>query len=232
MYQQTRLSDLAPIGAPGSVPYAVANWSDAELADLDAMKLDPQFGLKGMGFWPVVVAAATFDPLKQAVTDGFAGLIVDAPNRRWTATTAARDLKADEIAAALGAARDACRMAVDARRDTILVSGFSHDFGAPNGVKVLETREGDETNWLTLQNSCIAAVIAGQGATVGAVIRTADNINIPLSYADGLQVMLAMAAWGAAVYAASWKLKDAIAAVADQAGLDAIDITAGWPANP
>ena len=128
--------------------------------------------------------------------------------------------------------RTAWRLAVDARRDTILIGGFSHDFGAPNGVKVLQTREGDETNWLTLQNSCIAAVMAGQGATVGAVIRTADNVNISLSYADGLQVMLAMAAWGAAVYAASWKLKDAIAAVADQAGLDAIDITIGWPAKP
>ena len=232
MYQQTRLSDLAPIGAPGPVPYAVANWSDVELADLDAMKLDPQHGLVGMGIWPVVVSPAIFDPAKQVATDGLAGLSVDNVIKRWTATTAVRDLTADEVTAALGAARDARRLAVDARRDTILVSGFSHDFGAPNGVKVLQTREGDETNWLTLQNSCIAAVMAGQGATVGAVIRTADNVNIPLSYADGLQVMLAMAAWGAAVYAASWKLKDAIAAVADQIGLNAIDITAGWPANP
>lgn len=124
------------------------------------------------------------------------------------------------------------RLAVDSRRDAILTGGFAHDFGGSTGVKVLQTRESDETNWLTLQNSCIAAVMAGQGATVGAVIRTADNVNVALSYADGLQVMLAMAAWGAAVYAASWKLKDAITAALDQASLDAIDITAGWPANP
>lgn len=121
---------------------------------------------------------------------------------------------------------------VEARRDMILTGGFTHDFGTPNGVRVLQTRESDETNWLTLQGSCLAAVAAGQGATAGAVIRTADNVNIPLSYSDCLQVMLAMSAWGAAVYATSWKLKDMIAAAADQVALTAIDITAGWPANP
>ena len=123
--------------------------------------------------------------------------------------------------------------AVNVRRDAILTGGYSHDFGGSIGIKVLQTATADDdTNWLTLQASCTAAVLVGQGATVGAVIRTLDNVNIPLSYADGLQVMLAMSAWGAGVYAASWKLKDAIAAATDQPSLDAVDITAGWPANP
>lgn len=125
------------------------------------------------------------------------------------------------------------RLAVDARRDAILVGGYSHDFGGTVGVKVLQTRNvDDDTNWLTLQASCLAVIMAGQGATVGAVIRTADNVNVPLSYNDCLQVMLAMAAWGASVYAQSWALKDAIAAAADGATLAAIDITTGWPATP
>ena len=123
--------------------------------------------------------------------------------------------------------------AVNTRRDVILTGGYSHDFGGSTGVKVLQTATADDdTNWLTLQASCTAAVLVGQGATVGAIIRTLDNVNIPLSYADGLQVMLSMSAWGASVYAASWKLKDAIAAATDQSSLDTVDITAGWPANP
>ena len=232
MYQQTRLADLAPIGSPGPIPYAVANWSDAELADLDAMKLDPSFGLAGMGFWPVVVTAATFDPARQAATDSLTVLTVDAPSRRWTATTAVRDLTADQLAAALANNQNAKSAAVDARRDAILTGGFSYDFGAPTGVKQLQTRDDrDARNWLTLQNSCTAAVMAGQGATVGAKIRTADNVNVSLSYSDGLHALLALAAWGAAVYAVSWTLKDAIAAAIDQAGLDAICTTSGWPAG-
>ena len=119
------------------------------------------------------------------------------------------------------------------RRDAILTGGYRHDFGGSVGVKVLQTATADDdTNWLVLQASCTAAVLVGQGATVGAVVRTLDNVNFPLSYADGLQVMLAMSAWGAGVYAASWKLKDAIAAATDQPSLDAVDVTAGWPANP
>jgi hypothetical protein len=37
-----------------------------------------------------------------------------------------------------------------------------------------------------------------------------------------------MAQWGAAKYAKSWALKDAIAEAADEAALDAIDIESGW----
>ena len=197
--------DAADVQHPANI---LDLWSVADLAEI--------------GVFPIVepgpVPAGKVETRSTLVDDG---------------TTITRVLTLIDVApATLADLRSAQATAVNDRRDAILTAGYSHDFGAPNGVKLLQTRESDETNWLTLQNSCIAAVMAGQGAAAGAVIRTADNVNIALSYADGLQVTLAMSAWGAAVYAASWKLKDAIAAAADPAALAAIDITAGWPANP
>jgi hypothetical protein len=94
----------------------------------------------------------------------------------------------------------------------------------------LQTRNVDDrTNWLSSQASYSAAVAGGVGAFLRANFRTEDNVNIVLSYADGLNVLLAMAGWGAAHYARSWELKDAIAATEDEMGLNAIDIESGWP---
>jgi hypothetical protein len=100
MYQQTRISDLTPIGAPGPIPYAVANWSDAELANLDAMNLDPSFGLAGMGIWPVIVAAPVYDPSTQILVQPDHCDSADAKTKRWTATATVRPMTADELAAA------------------------------------------------------------------------------------------------------------------------------------
>ena len=121
------------------------------------------------------------------------------------------------------------RAAVSALLDAKLSGGYEHDFGEPYGVKKLQTRNiEDRTNWLTSQASYGAAIAAGAGAVMGANFRTEDNININLSYSDGHAVLLAMAQWGAAKYAKSWALKDAIAEAADEAALDAIDIESGW----
>lgn len=122
------------------------------------------------------------------------------------------------------------RAAVSALLDTKLAAGYPHDFGGEIGTKVLQTRDiHDRTNWLVSQASYGAAVAGGAGAIMGANFRTEDNVNVELSYADGLNVLLAMAAWGAAHYAWSWALKDAIAATEDEAALEAIDIDSGWP---
>jgi uncharacterized protein (DUF1684 family) len=121
------------------------------------------------------------------------------------------------------------RAAVSALLAEKLTGGYTHDFGAPHGEKVLQTRDtDDQVNWLTSQAAYSAAVAGGAGATMGANFRTEDNVIITLSYSDGLAVLLSMAAWGQALYANSWALKDAIEAAADQAALDAIDIEAGW----
>ena len=123
------------------------------------------------------------------------------------------------------------RDAVSALIDAKLSGGYVHNFGEPFGEKRLQTRNiEDRTNWLTSQASYSAAVAGGAGAIMGAAFRSEDNVNITLSYADGLDVLLAMAGWGAAHYARSWALKDLITAAEDEAALEAIDIESGWPA--
>jgi hypothetical protein len=96
----------------------------------------------------------------------------------------------------------------------------------------LQTRNVDDrTNWLVSQASYSAAVAGGFGAVMGANFRTEDNVNITLSYAAGLNVLLAMAAWGVAHYARSWELKDVMTAASDDAAISAIDIDGGWPST-
>lgn len=122
--------------------------------------------------------------------------------------------------------------AVNRKRDALLSGGYTHDFGPP-GVHVLQTRDADDRiNWLTSQAAYQAAVAAGRGSVEGAEFRTADNQRITVTFSEGLNVLLAMAAWGKAVFGRSWDLKDAITAAADGAALDAIDIEAGWPETP
>lgn len=122
------------------------------------------------------------------------------------------------------------RSAVSALLDAKLAAGYPHNFGGEIGTKVLQTRDiEDRTNWLTSQAAYSAAVAGGAGAVMGANFRSEDNVNITLSYQDGLDVLLAMAAWGAAHYARSWALKDEIAAAEDEAALAGIDIESGWP---
>lgn len=118
---------------------------------------------------------------------------------------------------------------ISALLDQYLSSGYSHDFGGEIGIKILQTRNSDDrTNWLTSQASYAAAVAAGSGNILGAAFRTEDNVNIILSYADGLNVLLSMAAWGASLYAHSWALKDACTTAVDEATLDAINIESNW----
>lgn len=122
--------------------------------------------------------------------------------------------------------------AVLARRDALLAGGFTvpAEVSADLGGRVLQTRNiDDRTAWLTSQAAYSAAVVAGQGAVANAIFRPEDNITTTVSYAEGLNVLLAMAAWGASIYAHSWDLKDAIDA-ADHVAFEAIDIENGWPA--
>jgi hypothetical protein len=121
------------------------------------------------------------------------------------------------------------RDAVNAKLASILTGGYTVQSGDMAG-KVLQTRNlEDRTNWLVSQASYSAAVAAGQGAIENVRFRTSDNSTFTLTYADGLTVLLGMAAWGAACMDNSWALKDAIAAAEDATALDAIDIEQGWP---
>ncbi|TPK15161.1 DUF4376 domain-containing protein [Mesorhizobium sp. B2-5-9] len=148
------------------------------------------------------------------------------------ATGESREHTQEELAAmvpTLDEAKAASRAAVTDRLTAILSAGYHHDFGDPHGVQVLQTRDNtDRINWLTSQAAYSAAVMSGAGAAPGATFRTADNVDIILSYADGHGVLLAMAAWGASQYANSWALKNAIAAAEDADALAAIDTASGW----
>lgn len=158
-------------------------------------------------------AYAAWDQARQSVTAAIT-----------SATSAALD-------AALPDLKIALKDQIDARCASVLTAGFTAPAGTLLAGKVLQTRDNnDRTNWLTSQASYSAAVAAGQGATMGAEFRTADNAIIILSYSDGLNVLLAMAAWGKAVMGNAWKLKDQIRDAATRADLEAIDITQGWPA--
>jgi hypothetical protein len=120
------------------------------------------------------------------------------------------------------------RRAINTRRDRCFAAGYTPASGPLQG-HTLQTRDvEDRTNWLTSQAAYSAAVANGAGAVMGANFRTADNETVTMSYADGLGVLLGMAAWGAAVMGNSWSLKDAVDAAADDAALDAIDTGAGW----
>jgi hypothetical protein len=122
--------------------------------------------------------------------------------------------------------------AVSSKRNAVLSGGFTvpAEVSTALGGRVLQTRnDADRTTWLTSQAAYQAAVSGGQGSTEGAKFRPLDNITTTLSYSEGLNVLLAMAAWGKSVYGRSWELKDAIASAADNAAIDAIDIESGWP---
>jgi hypothetical protein len=98
MYQQTRLSDLSAIGAPGDLPEVIATWGDAPalLADLTG-HVDPQFGLDGTGFWPVDVTTPAHDPSTEIVIQPTVCEAVDAVGKRWVATATVRAMTDDEL---------------------------------------------------------------------------------------------------------------------------------------
>lgn len=108
-------------------------------------------------------------------------------------------------------------------------AGFTPTTG-PLAGHTLQTRDSDDrTNWLTSQAAYLAQVNAGNGAALEADFRDEANATVTLSYVDGYTALLQMAAWGKALFQNTWALKDQIKAAADEAALDAIDVTAGWP---
>lgn len=120
--------------------------------------------------------------------------------------------------------------AVTAKREAVFAAGFTPSIGPLSGHTLQVRNDQDKINWLTSQASYAAAVGAGAGAVSGATFRTADNETVVVTYAQGLTVIVQdMAAWGAAIMARSWVLKDEIEAAEDEAALDAIDINTGWP---
>ncbi|MQT13630.1 DUF4376 domain-containing protein [Segnochrobactrum spirostomi] len=169
---------------------------------------------------------AAIDPATMIATDctepSIAGARVEP---MWSGSADAAITVSDGLAAR----RAALRLAVEARRDAILTGGWTVPDGPLTG-HTLQTRGlEDRTNWLTAASGYAAMVAAGHGDEEGAAFRDAANVTVTVTFGEGHRVLLAMVAWGQAVLARSWALKDEVAAAADVVALDAIDITEGWP---
>lgn len=102
---------------------------------------------------------------------------------------------------------------------------------APSGVaETLQMRDGDKANWLTYKDACQDGIDAGLGDTVsGLPIRCTSNAMYGLTNNQGKALMQAARAWYAQAMGHHWQLGAAIGAAADDAALNAIDVTAGWP---
>lgn len=126
-------------------------------------------------------------------------------------------------------AKEAKRSAIERKRDEVMSAGFTPSTG-PVAGKTLQTRgDDDKINWLTSQAAYQAAVAGGAGDVADATFRTADNETVVATYAEGLETLLGMAAWGKAIWGNSWALKDAVSGASDMTELSAIDIEEGWP---
>ena len=175
--------------------------------------------------WPATLDEVPFDPATEAPSDLV--MTIDPIDGVVVCVRGKRALTADELAARQAAAVSAMVEAVNAERDRRLTAGYTHDFGGDIGPRLLQTRDADDKlNWLTSQATYSALVAGGQGSTLGAQFRGADNRTVVVTFAQGLAALLAMAAWGAAIMGRSWALKDALAAGADPSTLD---LNSGWP---
>lgn len=166
---------------------------------------------------PVILDRPEHDPEREILTGPLYDVETDQVVERYT--VAERPVAERQAA---------MRSAINALLDRALTGGYTVETGVMAG-QVLQTRGiDDRANWLVSQASYSAAVAGGQGAALGAQFRTADNATFTVSNADGLAVLLAMAAWGATRMGHSWALKDAVEAAESHAALDLIDIAAGW----
>jgi hypothetical protein len=120
------------------------------------------------------------------------------------------------------------RQAVNALRDEKRSAGLSYSFPDSLTGTVDTVNQVDYTNLQALVTT--AQVLAASGET-GAVLafRDAEDQTHALTPEEVIALGMAVTQHQAAIYAASWPIKDAITAAADQVALDAIDITAGWP---
>ena len=113
----------------------------------------------------------------------------------------------------------------DALCDTKMSAGYDHDFGAPYGVKTLQTRESDRPYWLALAQVSAVMVMAGQGAGSAGAIRAEDNVNVPVTAQQALDAMLGMQAHLSVILASLWSIKDEIAAATTAAEVAAVDLS-------
>lgn len=135
-------------------------------------------------------------------------------------------ISADE--ALLEEAKRTASNAVNALRDEKIAAGYTHNFGGTAGIRTLDQRsEADAINWLGLKAIADMMVANDQGGELLS-IRDAGNATFSASAATVAGAIASMGIWRSGVLAHSWSLKDQIAASAEVAAVEAIDIQAGW----
>lgn len=141
------------------------------------------------------------------------------PRRKWFV----KEFTLDELKAAKKAQAE--------RMIAVKMSGgFPCTLGG-NEERLQLRNETDRTNWLTFHSVCRDAMLAGAGDSVSLQpIRTQDNRNYSVTYAEGAALMADLRTWAGAIMAVAWGLKDAIAAAETKAAVEAVDIEgAPWP---
>lgn len=78
-YQRISLATTDPVGDPGPLPFAVANWKPEQVLDLS--ELNSAYGLTDAGFWPIVDDIPDYDPATETVVAG--DLTKDGPGKRF-----------------------------------------------------------------------------------------------------------------------------------------------------
>lgn len=130
----------------------------------------------------------------------------------------------------------------------VMESGYQHNFGTEEEpiYGVLQNRKGsdDATNWLSLKDTCNEYIAAGYGAAPCEMpIKTADNVQHPLTYQETATVLNALKAWGGYNLKMSWELKtligtisteeeyDATVALIEPGIIDELKNLNGWPVH-
>lgn len=126
--------------------------------------------------------------------------------------------------------KEALKNQISKYGEQLMRSGYHTTTFGPE--ETLQLRDQvDERNWMASLGAYTAAVVAGQGATEGAVFRTTANNLYTLSFSDGMGLLVAMQQWCAQLMQTSWAKQDAIMTAEDNAALDILEsqIEEDWP---
>lgn len=120
----------------------------------------------------------------------------------------------------------ALKLYVDKLRDSKLGAGFDFDFGDARGVHRFGTTSRDRRGWDQVKALADAAMQAGF-ASLEIAVRT-DSGDVTIAASEWPQIMLAGAQAFQPTWAASWAIKDEIAAgtITEAAAIDAHQ---AWP---
>lgn len=182
--------------------------------------------LRSYNVFPVEETTKPEEPIGQIYEnlEGAEGVEVEIEDQLYSTKWTLRNKTQEEFQSD----KDIIKSEINRKLDEEFQKGFSVPFGAMQG-KILQTRNiEDRTNWLTSQAAYSAAVASGNGSIEGASFRTEDNLTFNISYSEGLDVLLTMAAWGKSIMSNSWALKDRVEEATTFQELNDININEGW----